>query len=315
MPASVPQPPVAEPASQDAPPSEATDKPINSPLTAEDELIPAAPEAGPEPEPQNEAEQDPDPSTPPSEPSTDNGQQAENDPLLRMTLMDFTHERTESVAEDRPDALEHTIDDLQRKPWRRSDANLDSAELDQLDAVDTAAYEEPSFVKQGRRKQRIGRVLRVAMVAGSVLLLLGLLLQSAYVFRNQIAAWFPQTKPILIKACAYIGCQVGLPAQIEAVSIESSELQAMAADSNSFSFAVLLRNHGATEQAWPNIELTLNDANDKAIARRVFTPRDYLPSAQEANQGFAPKSEQPIKLFFEVSQLKPSGYRVYLFYP
>jgi hypothetical protein len=44
-------------------------------------------------------------------------------------------------------------------------------------------------------------------------------------------------------------------------------------------------------------------------------PRDYLPSAQDVTKGFAANWEQPIKLFFEVSQLKASGYRVYLFYP
>jgi hypothetical protein len=84
---------------------------------------------------------------------------------------------------------------------------------------------------------------------------------------------------------------------------------------NTFVLTTLLRNRSAIVQAWPNIELTLNDANEKAIVRRVFMPRDYLLSAQDVTKGFAANWEQPIKLFFEVSQLKASGYRVYLFYP
>ncbi|HJV83612.1 DUF3426 domain-containing protein [Noviherbaspirillum sp.] len=254
--------------------------------------------------------------------AAEDGDATPQDPLLRMTLMDFTHEqarpiRDESgkpVGRDEPDAVERAIDDLQSKPWRNK-SESESLETDELDAADTAEYEEPSFVKQGRRKQRIGRLLRIVMSGGSVLLLIGVVAQGSYVFRDQIAAWFPQTKPVLAEACAYIGCRVGLPAQIEYVSIESSELQTISADSNIFTLTALLRNHGATEQAWPNIELTLNDSNDKPIARRVFVPRDYLSVIQEGQKGFAPKSEQPIKLFFEVSQLKPSGYRLYLFYP
>lgn len=316
VPAPPPQEPQPEPAPQVVAPSEAS---ATSP---------------PAPEPAKEAasSQEPAPATDdlPQQPAVseksgtqapEDGEVTPQDPLLRMTLMDFTHEQARPIGnesgkagiQDEPDAVERAIDDLQSKPWRNK-AESESAETDELDAADTAEYEEPSFVKQGRRKQRVGRLLRVLMSGGSVLLLIGLIAQGAYVFRDQIAAWFPQTKPVLAEACAYIGCRVGLPAQIEYVSIESSELQTVSADSNVFTLTALLRNHGATEQAWPNIELTLNDSNDKPIARRVFVPREYLSAIQDGQKGFAPKSEQSIKLFFEVSQLKPSGYRLYLFY-
>lgn len=246
----------------------------------------------------------------------------QDDPLLRMTLMDFTHARREPADGDGaelamrvPDPLDRVMEDLERKPWRTTQDTSSPAETDALDQADSADFEEPNFVRQGRRRQRIGRMLRIFMASSSAILLAGLLGQSAYVFRNQIAAWFPQAAPVLAEACARLGCQLGLPAQIESVSIESSELQVLAADSNTFTLTVLLRNHGATPQAWPHIELTLNDVNEKAIARRVFPPREYLSSEPDAGKGFGAKSEQPIKLHFELAQLKASGYRVYLFYP
>ncbi len=146
-------------------------------------------------------------------------------------------------------------------------------------------------------------------------LLIGLLGQSAYAFRDQLAAWLPQSLPALSQGCALIGCTVGLPTQIDSVSIESSELQALASGQNTFVLVTLLRNRSATAQTWPHIELTLNDANERAIVRRVINPRDYLPSAQETAKGLPANSEQPVKVFFELAQLKASGYRVYLFYP
>jgi predicted Zn finger-like uncharacterized protein len=247
-----------------------------------------------------------------------------DNPLLRMTLMDFTHasqkpttENTEQATRksaEQSDSLEQTIDDLQRKPWRRVEDDAD-VEADELDLADHLDYEEPSFVRQGRRRQRISHALRIAMWTTLPFLLAGLLAQGSYVFRDQLAASLPQAKPLLARACAYIGCQIGLPMKIESVSIESSELQALSASQNTFSLVALLRNRGETVLAWPSIELTLNDASEKPLGRRVFMPRDYLPSQQEINRGFAPKSEQSIKLFFELSQLKASGYRVYLFYP
>lgn len=267
----------------------------------------------------------------------------DSDPLQRMTLMDFTHDESdtddgtgqspsedvssddgiaqiEAGNEEDPDAsdpIAQTIDALQRKPPRRprNALQLEDAAAPDIDEPELSESEEPSFVRRGRRKQQLDRIMRILMAVASVLLLIGLIAQGAYVLRDQIAVRLPQTKSMLAKACLAIGCRLDLPTQIDAVSIESNELQTLAADKQMFALATLLRNHSATTQAWPNIELTLNDVNEKAIARRVFTPREYLLSTQDLTKGFAPASEQPVKLFFELHQLKPSGYRVYLFYP
>lgn len=264
--------------------------------------------------------------------------EANDDPLQRMTLMDFTafdksdnpiakqgmenpvsFETEESgkpipvdTYADAPDELSQAIEELQRKPWRSTKKTKVRTDEDALDAIESA---EPEFVKRVRQQQRIGSTSRIVMRIGSVFFLLALLGQTAYTFRNQIAARFPQTSPALAAGCAMIDCTVELPAQIDAVSLESNELQALPSRPNNFVLITLLRNRSATIQAWPNIELTLNDANEKLLARRVFTPRDYLVSTQDLTKGFAANSEQPVKLFFELSQLKASGYRVYLFYP
>jgi len=249
-----------------------------------------------------------------------------DDPLQGMTLMDFSRSE-ESSAEvpsapssstydpDAPDPLSQTIDELRRKPLRasRQSAADDEAEVE-AEEIDTEE-DEPDFVVKGRRRQRIGRAVRLLMGVGAFLLSLSLLLQSAYVFHDQIAARLPAAKPLLAQMCQVFACQMGLPAQIDAVSLESSELQSVAPDKNVFVFNALLRNHGTTAQAWPNIELTLNDANEQPVARRIFTPHDYLPGTRDASNGFAAESERPIKLFLSLPQLKASGYRVYLFYP
>ncbi|WP_194721188.1 DUF3426 domain-containing protein [Noviherbaspirillum malthae] len=249
------------------------------------------------------------------------GTEDKPDPLLRMTLMDIAHlplrpSRDDTEAPDANaahDPVEQAIDDLQAKPWRSKPVESDAG--DALDQADAADYEEPGFVREARRKQRISRGLNIFMVLASALLLGIFLAQAAYVFRDKIAAYFPGAQPLLAAACERSGCQVGLPAQVEAVSIESSELQALAPDSDSFSLSLLLRNRGNTAQAWPSIELTLNDAAEKPLLRRVFSPRDYLPTGQDLNQGFPAKSEQAVKIHFSLTQLKAAGYRVYVFYP
>ena len=344
--------PVTHPAAQPAPNPEPVPKPEAPPgpidffdlLTYPAEPPPAAPPSpAPQPIPASEPVNVAKPPDRHAHTAVDQVSAEENDPLQRMTLMvrseetedeDTAHGDTtadDATGEDSPplplqmaaeedpdteDPLALAIENLHRKPSRKSKAAFARKDAKkEADAAEEFDIEEPGFVKSGRRRQRLSRGMRILMALASFLLLVGLLAQAAYIFRNHIAARWPETKPLLAKACAQLDCSVGLPAQIEAVSIESSELQTLAGSKDTFALTVLLRNHSQTVQTWPNIELTLNDSNEKAIARRVFVPRDYLPATQDISKGMSASSETPIKLFFEVTQLKAAGYRVYLFYP
>ena len=181
------------------------------------------------------------------------------------------------------------------------------------DALLPPVAEEPAFVIQGRRREQSGKALHVAMASGAVALLLLLLLQVMTTFRNPLAAQLPQFKPALAALCSVSGCQVDLPAQIEALAIEQGELQTLAPQR--FSYVSQLRNLGRSVQAWPSIELSLNDDDGKPVLRRVVAPRDYLPAGTDLAKGFAPRSEQNIRLYFSLDQLTASGYHIAIFYP
>ena len=103
--------------------------------------------------------------------------------------------------------------------------------------------------------------------------------------------------------------------QIEAISIEADELTTLNANKDTSELALLLRNVGATTQAWPDLELSLNDTNNTMLSRRVFTPHEYLPGTIDVKKGLAFNSEQPVKLYFVFSGIKPAGYHVGVFYP
>ena len=228
-----------------------------------------------------------------------------------------THARPSRDAAPQSLAAAHSLHD---DDFARADADADAAAESRArtdDEADAAALEEPGFVKRDRRRQRLGKIATVVMSAGSVLLLAGLAGQVVATFRNPLAAAVPSLKPALNAACVPLGCKVELPAQIESVTIEQGELQSLS--ENTFSFTTLLRNQSATAQTWPHIELVLDDDKDKAILRRVFAPADYLaPGAAQAEtlaQGFGPHSEQSVKLYFELKQLKASGYHIAVFYP
>lgn len=214
-----------------------------------------------------------------------------------------------------PDTPDMAIEEPQRNPHRHFWNQFTFADENESSSEKMDETEEPDFVKHGRRKETANHAVTLAMGLGSFFLFVGLVFQGAYAFRSQIAAWFPHTRPILEQGCLMLGCRVDLPAQIDAISLESSELQMSMDNKNVFVLAVSLRNHSHIAQVWPNIELMLNDSSERPILRRVFTPREYLSTSQISGKTFVSDSEQSIKLTFEITQLKPIGYRVYLFYP
>ncbi|MEQ1914578.1 MAG: DUF3426 domain-containing protein [Sideroxydans sp.] len=149
----------------------------------------------------------------------------------------------------------------------------------------------------------------------SMLLLLTLLLQVLYFFRVEIAARLPGLKPLMVQACHTVGCVIALPQVIELVTIDSSELKTEAEQVNVITLNALLRNHATYSQAYPSLELTLTDTQDKALARRIFHPVDYLKAGNSSQNGLAANRELDIALPIDASELKPSGYRLFLFYP
>lgn len=189
---------------------------------------------------------------------------------------------------------------------------FDATATDHADAA-PASDDEPGFLKHARRRQRYGKPVAIAMALGTVVLLGALAAQGVTTFRNQLAASIPALKPALVALCKGFGCTVALPAQIDALAIEQGELQTLS--ETTFSFATALRNSSNSAQAWPHIELVLDDANDKTVLRRVFGPRDYLGADVAIDKGFPARSEQAVKLYFELNQLKASGYHIAVFYP
>lgn len=284
---------------------------------------PALPEIGPQPE----AEPEPVPfvdeelvalALPDEEPDQVDETRAPQAPLrdeapdlLASLLM-----RESAAAE--PAAPAPELQAATSKSVRRNAAKRKKAAPKPVLPVEAAAQpepddDEPEFVRRSRRQEQTGRTRRIVMGAGSALLVLALAAQGVATFRNVLAARYPDLKPVLAATCAVFGCRIELPAQIDMLSVETGELQSLGA--NTFSYTTLLRNQGSLVQAWPHIELALTDANDKPLVRRVFAPADYLPPGAAAAKGFGPRSEQPVKLFFELSQVKASGYHIAIFYP
>jgi predicted Zn finger-like uncharacterized protein len=149
---------------------------------------------------------------------------------------------------------------------------------------------------------------------GGLLLLLALLVQFAYRYRGEIAVLVPESKALLERLCGELGCDIPLPQRAELLSIESSDLQADGSHPNVMVLTATLRNRAAFVQAYPALELSLTSAEGETVARRVLLPKDYVPQPARPEAGFAAGSEVQVRVYVEAAALKPTGYRLYLFY-
>lgn len=149
----------------------------------------------------------------------------------------------------------------------------------------------------------------------SALLLVLLAAQSAYVFRTELSVALPQARAFYDRACAAIGCSMASPALSSFLHIEASDLKTVDAGvPNEIELTVSIRNRAPVDLAHPAFELTLTDAQDQAIARRVFFPREYLSGPTDGS-AIKPGAELPLHLFLNTGELRAAGYRLYLFYP
>lgn len=168
----------------------------------------------------------------------------------------------------------------------------------------------PSFVLQAERAARWRRPgVRLALGLMVLVSASGLAAQITYAFRDRIAAASPAARPLLLQACAAIGCRVGEYRQIEALSVESSGLVRVDG-APVYRLAVTLRNRSALEVAAPALDLALTDAQGRQIARRVLQMSDLnLPL-----RSLKPGSELPIQVPLGIGGAV-SGYTVEIFYP
>ncbi len=154
------------------------------------------------------------------------------------------------------------------------------------------------------------------MVLATVILALLLPVQGIVFFRNQIADRIPALHAPLEAMCRSFGCRVALPRRTDKLEIETSDLQALdPARPNRVVLIATVRNLAPLTQAFPSLELTLTDPEERALVKQVFEPAQYLPESVRPEQGFGAQSEVPIRLQLDTGTVTASGYRLFLFHP
>ena len=177
--------------------------------------------------------------------------------------------------------------------------------------ADATPTEDVSFVKAAHRRAFWRKPLvRVALVAVSLGLLAVLAGQVAVHERNRLAAMEPRLRPALLALCEPLQCALAPQRQISDVVIDSSSFNKARGDS--YVLAITMKSRATLPLEMPAVELTLTDAQDQPVLRRVLLPSEMsapqeLPAGGEWNAA--------VSVLVTTGGARVAGYRLLAFYP
>lgn len=244
---------------------------------AESELVPQ-PETEPEPEPEPELESETGPDTEP---------ESELEP------------EPESIPEPEPAFL------ALEEPAGTPGLGLPPPALQAADDFD--------FVRAARRGAFWRRPLVRLVLGLCALALAGVLaVQLAVHERDRLAALYPEARPWLQRLCEPLQCTLAAPRRIADIVIDASSFVHERTSEPVYALQLSIKNNAASEVAMPAFELTLTDAREQPVLRRVFTAAELGAPAELAEHGSWSTS---VRLRVLEDAARVSGYRLLAFYP
>jgi predicted Zn finger-like uncharacterized protein len=142
------------------------------------------------------------------------------------------------------------------------------------------------------------------------LAVLGLIGQSAYFFRDELASRLPALAPSLVAACEQLSCRVAPPKRSESLGFVGTDLAADPAHKGLLVFTATLRNSGPTSVAYPHLVLSLDGLSGELVARRIFSPEEFAPATANLLRGLDAGAEIEVKLYLDASQTSVVGFKV-----
>lgn len=227
-----------------------------------------------------------------------------------LSITDTGHSPAGAPAPEMPDMESLPAQTVEAAPRSQRDGDAEDEDKNEDDAP-PEPEPEVSFVRAARRKAFWRRPLVRALLVLLLLALLGgLAAQVAVQERDRIAATEPRLRPLLVMLCEPMGCELAPRRQIADVVIDSSSFNKARGDS--YLLNLTLKNQAPIPLAMPAMELTLTDAQDQPVLRRILLPNDMGAPAEMPARGEWGTS---VSVVVTTGGARVAGYRLLAFYP
>ncbi len=195
--------------------------------------------------------------------------------------------------------LDSDISGDDAKPGKKTD------ELDQEKGKDKDKRPGDSYIleaiEEKKKVKSSGGLAKFAWIVVILILLVVLVGQFAYLKRQDLVA-YPEVKPVIESLCAKLNafypCDISPAKDIEAIELLESNVVSHPNAENALLITSTITNKADFDQAFPGLILTFSDINQKVIARRKFTPSEYLSKEVDITAGM--KKSVPYKIMLEI---------------
>ena len=194
-------------------------------------------------------------------------------------------------------------------PPASAPAQLPRAEVERAAAPPTSASEvaRPGLAQRVLH-QPTSAQMWYAAAAGLALLLV---LQLAFAYRSELAGRYATLRTGFTAICERVGCSMTLPQRPDLVRIEASDVHMIdASRPQLIQLTATLRSYASYDLAYPALDLVLTNANEHALARRIFTPDEYLDQTRDPQAGIAANAEITVALDLDTGNLNAAGFRL-----
>lgn len=175
----------------------------------------------------------------------------------------------------------------------------------------------PDFMEQ-EEPETPSRTL--AWLSGSIILLVALVGQLLFIYRDDLASSVPALRPALEQMCGPLNCEVGYTKRIERIFIVGSSLQLAPsqqpdnANQHDYVLRLTLQNRYDRAQPWPNLMVALSDPSGTVVIRQSVPPSQYLPSSL-LERPFGGQQEASLEVPLRVQGSPISGFEIDKFFP
>lgn len=144
----------------------------------------------------------------------------------------------------------------------------------------------------------------LSWAVGILVLSAALLIQYAYFMREDLARHAP-LRPWLEMLCSYAQCKIPLLREPANIRIVGRDIRRHPNAEGALRVMLTLENEASYVQAYPIIQLSFFDFRDKLLARRRFTPQEYLSVTMNLAQGMPVK--QPVQSVIDLVDPGPDA--------
>lgn len=186
-------------------------------------------------------------------------------------------------------------------------------------AVDQAAAEPvgteflPTLTPLEARRRPHTRA--IYWLLGNLVLVLVLLAQGLVFYSPQLAHQVPALRSTIDTLCGSLPCR-HLPAiDMHRLDLVETQVTPHPRYDRALRIKATLVNRAEMVQPYPQLEVSLIDSQGQLVARRLYTPREYLQKPDEVGRGLPPQVAVNIQLDITSPGAQANGYEILLLPP